>query len=86
MTCKLVRLACILVGMAIVAAAHPVAAEPLRIYAAGSLTAAFTDMVHAFPATADLLRREGFSVATLDMAELMKAESGVTCSSLLFDA
>jgi dimethylargininase len=43
-------------------------------------------MPNAFPATADLLRREGFSVATLDMAELMKAESGVTCSSLLFDA
>lgn len=55
MTCKLVRLACILVGMAIVAAAHPVAAEPLRIYAAGSLTAAFTDMVHAFPATAETI-------------------------------
>jgi molybdenum ABC transporter molybdate-binding protein len=29
------------------------AAEPLRIYAAGSLTAAFTDMVKAFPAPAN---------------------------------
>lgn len=31
---------------------RPVLAEPLRIYAAGSLTAAFTDMVKAFPAAA----------------------------------
>jgi molybdate transport system substrate-binding protein len=36
-----------------VAATHAsVAAEPLRIFAAGSLTAAFTDMVNAFPSEA----------------------------------
>jgi N-dimethylarginine dimethylaminohydrolase len=34
---------------------------------------------------AALLRREGFQVVGLNMTELMKAESGVTCSSLLFD-
>jgi dimethylargininase len=39
----------------------------------------------AYPATAEILRREGFTVRTLDMTELMKAESGVTCSSLLFE-
>jgi dimethylargininase len=41
-------------------------------------------MPNAFPQTAAILRREGFRVAELDMTELMKAESGVTCSSLIF--
>jgi dimethylargininase len=41
-------------------------------------------MPNAFPRTAAILRREGFNVAELDMTELMKAESGVTCSSLIF--
>jgi molybdate transport system substrate-binding protein len=39
----------------IIVVAGPAAAEPLRIYAAGSLTAAFTDIVHAFPAPADTI-------------------------------
>ena len=43
-------------------------------------------MPNAYPATAAILRREGFPVVELDMTELMKAESGVTCSSLLFEA
>jgi dimethylargininase len=42
-------------------------------------------MPDAYPATAEILRREGFRVRSLDMSELMKAESGVTCSSLLFE-
>jgi dimethylargininase len=41
-------------------------------------------MPNAFPHTAAILRREGFRVAELEMTELMKAESGVTCSSLIF--
>jgi dimethylargininase len=41
-------------------------------------------MPNAFPKTAAILRVEGFKVAELDMTELMKAESGVTCSSLVF--
>jgi dimethylargininase len=41
-------------------------------------------MPDAYPATAAILRDAGFPVVTLDMTELMKAESGVTCSSLLF--
>jgi dimethylargininase len=41
-------------------------------------------MPDAFPRTAAILRRQGFEVAELDMTELMKAESGVTCSSLIF--
>ena len=46
-----VRVAVALLGVAV--ASHPGAAEPLRIYAAGSLTAAFTDLEQAFPAPAN---------------------------------
>jgi dimethylargininase len=42
-------------------------------------------MPNVYPATAARLRREGFRVIELEMTELMKAESGVTCSSLLFE-
>ena len=52
MPSKLVRLARILVGLAAAVVSQAAVAEPLRIYAAGSLTAAFTDMMHAFPAPA----------------------------------
>ena len=40
-------------------------------------------MPSAFPLTAAVLREAGFQVELLDMPELMKAESGVTCSSLI---
>jgi dimethylargininase len=36
--------------------------------------------------TAELLHREGFEVSTVDSSELAKAESGLTCSSLLFES
>jgi dimethylargininase len=61
-----------------IAVAEPHAANALRI---GDTVV----MPSAFPATADLLRQAGFRVQPLDMTELMKAESGVTCSSLIFD-
>lgn len=38
-----------------------------------------------FPRTAELLRATGRRVRTVDVSELMKAESGVTCSSLIFE-
>jgi len=38
-----------------------------------------------FPATAELLVKRGFNVRTLDISELMKAEAGLTCSSILFE-
>jgi dimethylargininase len=41
-------------------------------------------MADAFPLTTARLRDAGFDVRTVDVSELMKAESGVTCSSLLF--
>ena len=40
----------------------------------------------SFPATQKLLRRVGFTVISLDVSELQKAEAGVTCCSILFDA
>jgi dimethylargininase len=39
----------------------------------------------AFPRTCARLAREGFHVRTIDVSELQKAESGVTCMSLIFD-
>jgi dimethylargininase len=39
----------------------------------------------SFPQTRELLERRGFRVRTVDVSELQKAESGVTCMSLIFD-
>jgi dimethylargininase len=40
----------------------------------------------SFPRTRARLETNGFHVTPLDISELQKAESGLTCSSLLFDA
>ena len=40
----------------------------------------------AFPKTRHLLAQSGFQVRMLDVSECAKAEGGVTCTSLLFDA
>lgn len=40
----------------------------------------------SFPKTRALIEAGGFSVVPLDISELQKAESGLTCSSLLFEA
>ncbi len=40
----------------------------------------------SFPRTRARLEGRGFQVAPLDISELQKAESGLTCSSLLFEA
>src|SRR6185369_11032743 len=39
----------------------------------------------SFPATAQLLRDDGWTVRTLDISELLKAEAGLTCMSIIFD-
>jgi dimethylargininase len=39
----------------------------------------------SFPRTRGRIEARGFRVTPLDIAELQKAESGLTCSSLLFD-
>lgn len=38
----------------------------------------------SFPRTAEMLHRLGFNVRTIDISELQKAESALTCSSLVF--
>ncbi len=40
----------------------------------------------SFPKTRTRIEAEGFRVEPLDISELQKAESGLTCSSLLFEA
>ncbi|HKT49915.1 MAG TPA: arginine deiminase family protein [Candidatus Angelobacter sp.] len=37
-----------------------------------------------FPCTCDLLERLGYSVSPVDVSELLKAEAGVTCMTLIF--
>ena len=39
----------------------------------------------SFPATARMLAKLGWNVRPLDVSELMKAEAGVTCMSLIFE-
>ena len=39
----------------------------------------------AYPRTAELLTRLGWNVRQLDISELMKAEAGLTCSSILLE-
>ena len=54
--------------------------------AANVLSAGGSVIVPAtFPRTAEILDRSGLRVRTLDVSELMKAEAGVTCCSLLFE-
>jgi dimethylargininase len=43
-------------------------------------------MPAAFPRTGELLEASGFKVCTVDNSEMLKAEAGVTCTSLLFEA
>lgn len=59
--------------------AEPFGANVLRLPEAILVSA-------AFPATADALRELALRVVTVDVSELHKAESGVTCMSLIFTA
>ncbi len=55
--------------------------------AANVLTIGGTALVPAaYPATARVLEELGWPVRRLDISELMKAEAGLTCSSILFEA
>ena len=40
----------------------------------------------SFPKTRARIKAKGFDVESLDISELQKAESGLTCSSLLFES
>jgi len=43
-------------------------------------------MPAAYPLTCEMLERYGFHVRRIDNSELLKAEAGVTCTSLIFEA
>jgi dimethylargininase len=62
-----------------VPAAEPDAANVLRL---GSTVI----MADGFPATRRLLERRGLAVRVVDIGEFRKAEGGVTCKSIVFDA
>jgi len=54
--------------------------------AANVLTVGETALVpQAYPRTAELLQGFGWSIRRLDISELMKAEAGLTCSSILLE-
>jgi len=61
--------------------------DPAESHAANALTLGGTVIVPAsFPLTRARIEARGFHVTPLDISELQKAESGLTCSSLLFSA
>jgi dimethylargininase len=60
--------------------------DPAETHAANALALGETIIFPAsFPRTRARLEARGFHVTPLDISELQKAESGLTCSSLLFD-
>jgi dimethylargininase len=61
--------------------------DPAEPHAANALALAGAVIFPAsFPRTRARIEARGFHVTPLDISELQKAESGLTCSSLLFDA
>jgi dimethylargininase len=61
--------------------------DPTEAHAANALALGETVIFPAsFPRTRSHIESRGFHVTPLDISELQKAESGLTCSSLLFDA
>ena len=66
---------------------HWIDVAPEEPHAANALALGDTIIFPAsFPLTRARLEGRGFSVTPLDISELQKAESGLTCSSLLFAA
>ncbi len=60
--------------------------DPDEPHAANALALAGTIILPAsFPRTRARIEARGFHVTPLDISELQKAESGLTCSSLLFE-
>ncbi len=61
--------------------------DPTEPHAANALALGGTIIFPAsFPRTRARIEARGFHVTPLDISELQKAESGLTCSSLIFDA
>jgi dimethylargininase len=61
--------------------------DPSEPHSANALAIGDTVIFPAsFPRTKALIEAKGFRVESLDISELQKAESGLTCSSLIFEA
>jgi dimethylargininase len=61
--------------------------DPAEPHAGNALAIGDTVLFPAsFPRTKERIKAKGFKVLSLDISELQKAESGLTCSSLLFEA
>jgi dimethylargininase len=61
--------------------------DPAEPHSANALALAGTILFPAsFPNTRARLEARGFQVISIDISELQKAESGLTCSSLLFES
>jgi dimethylargininase len=61
--------------------------DPCEPHSANALAIGDTVIFPAsFPKTKALIAAKGFRVASLDISELQKAESGLTCSSVIFEA
>lgn len=61
--------------------------DPAEPHAANALVLSDTVIFPAsFPRTRDRIEAAGFHVTPLDISELQKAESGLTCSSLIFES
>jgi dimethylargininase len=61
--------------------------DPSEPHAANSLAIGESVIFPAsFPKTQEKIEGLGFKVASIDIGELQKAESGLTCSSLIFEA
>jgi dimethylargininase len=66
---------------------HSIAVAPEEPRAANALALGGTIIFPAsFPQTRARIESRGFHTSPLDVSELQKAEAGLTCSSLLFDA
>ncbi len=66
---------------------HWIDVDPAEPHAANALALANTIIFPAsFPKTRARIETAGFHVTLLDISELQKAESGLTCSSLIFEA
>jgi dimethylargininase len=65
---------------------HWIDVDPSEPHAANALALADTIIFPAsFPSTLVRIESAGFHVTPLDISELQKAESGLTCSSLIFE-
>ncbi len=75
------------VDLAVFAGREIVPVAPDEPFAANTLTiGGVTLFPSGFPKTQSLLERRGYTVQTLDVSELQKAEAALTCLSILFDA